>query len=125
MEKNILHEASTSYNDLKGTIALNFEGIPDTFSKFITDLNIIDSEHYFPVGLRITGGRNKMAICAILCANKKDAPINKEQVPVTEFMVDISFEKLLKNIKYIDIVLHSPNRRADEYVIEESIEKYA
>ncbi len=122
---NRLNEALTSYNDLKGSIAVDFKGGVDNFEKFIRELNIVDLEKYYPVGMEISGYQGDINLCSIICVDRKDSPIGrKTNIPVTVVNTEIPFNILLSKINSLKIILHSQFKSASDYVVENTVEVY-
>lgn len=122
MDKGTLSKASTQYNDLVGSIAVDFEGSPDDLENY-AKANGIDTEKYDPVGINLYGGRGEFSTFEIFCVDRSNYPIKEgEDIPVIAFSIVQTFDDLLMNLKRIGIVLHSKFEETSRYKVIKTIE---
>jgi hypothetical protein len=122
MDKGTLSKASTQYNDLIGSVAVDFEGSPDDLESY-AKANGIDTEKYDPVGINLYGGHGQFSTFEIFCVDRSNYPIaDGEDIPVIAFSIDQTFENLFINLKRIGIVLHSKFEDTERYKVVKTIE---
>lgn len=122
MDKGKLSKASTQYNDLIGSIAVDFEGNPDNLESY-AKANGIDTVKYDPIGINLYGGHGEFSTFEIFCVERSKYPIkDSEEIPVVAFSIDQTFDNLLVNLKRIGIVLHSKFEKTERYNIIKTVE---
>jgi len=119
MDLGTLKEAETQYTDLKGSIAIDFEGHPDTLESYAKELGI-DIVKYNPVGIKIYGGHAEIISFYFLCVDRANYPIVEgQQIPTIGIKVNEKFQNFLMHLKRIEIVLHSKHHDVSKYNIQE------
>ncbi len=106
-------KARTSYNDLNGSISIDFPGDFNTteFKNYAEKVGV-DLEKYQPVGIHIHDGENtglrSMDVSIIAIDNELERQYREEnidKIPLVEFWDIDNFDNLRKYLHRLDIVL--------------------
>ena len=118
MENQPMH-TETRYDDLAGTISINFRD-GESFEHFAARVAGVDTTVYQPVAMRAYVDRE--VILTIYATQRAHAPIPGEytgKLPVKKYKVGTSLEELLNSLRQFDFTLMAPGYAVDELEVTE------
>ncbi len=122
-----IKKASTQYNDLVGTAAIDFHGgVDGSFHDYARQLGI-DTDRYFPIGLRFYVGEQGNFYINFFCFDQKIREVFKEENEGREPVVVIrrteTLESFLNHVKRFEVVLGFKNSEFVDHEIHKEIDE--
>lgn len=118
MEKPAMH-TETRYDDLSGTMSVNFrEG--ESFEQFVSRVAGVDLSRYQPVAMRLYV--DKEAILTVYATDRSPTipRENNGKLQVRKFKVNVSLKELFNSFRQLDFTLLKEGYAVDNFEVSDS-----